>query len=402
MNIQSLGKSLLSCAKLLYHRIKRDRIKETASSLTYQTVLALVPLLAILLGIAKGFSLDTMLEDVLKEKFTDHEQIIEHLLTFSKTTLEQMKSGLIAGLGVLFLLITTTNLLGTTETAMNRMWGVTKGRSLVRRIADFQSCLFLFPLLVVIGSSTTIFIQTMVYQWSETGITAFGIGPLMLYAARLLPLISLWIVFSLCYWLIPYVPIKKRYALSTAAVITLAFTFIQYWYIYIQLTLTKISVIYGSFAALPLFLVWLWISWLLFLVGAELMVFFHEQGWRSKILKWKDSESTHLLLSFSLFSSIVQKYRQGSVDFLDEYARTHEAPIHAVSSIIQLLHEKKLIYIFSQERKHLRLVPTYQGLHSGLGDVILPSIDHLEPQEQELLLRWKKLLNVLEQKDTSR
>ena len=288
---------------MLHKRIREDRVLETASSLTYQTALALVPLLAVLLAIAKGFSFDTFLESVLLREFSQHQEILKHLLTFSKTALEQMKSGLIAGLGVLFLLVTSTNLLSTTEDAMNRMWGVLSGRSLARRIADFQCCLFLFPLLLVIGSSTTLFIQTTISEWSEEGGLSLMVEPIMLKALHILPLVALWALFTLSYWLIPYVPIRKRYAVVTAAIVTVLFHVIQVWYIDIQVSLTEISVIYGSFAALPLFLIWLWLSWLLFLIGSEFMVFLHEKGWKAIVFDWNESEGTFFVGAMKLFQA---------------------------------------------------------------------------------------------------
>lgn len=389
MTTSSFWAILTKYIKIIQSRMQRDRIRETASSLTYQTVLALVPLFAVLFGIAKGFSLDTMLEEVLREKFADHQEVIQHLLTFSQKALEQMKSGLIAGLGIIFLLITTTNLLFTTENVMNRMWGVFKGRSLARRIADFQSCLFLFPILLVIGSSTTLFIQTILYGWKEALPISVVIQPFILSIARLLPLATVWIVFALCYWLIPYVPIKKRYALSTAAVVTLIFHFLQSWYIYLQLKLTKISVIYGSFAALPLFLVWLWISWFIFLLGAELMVLLHEKGLKKEIMSWSNSEGEYFSLMMTLMQQIVNQYKQGHVSTMSTYADILHVPMYSLSKSIALLKSRQLIYTFTGEQKNICLVPTQKALNNDPKDLLFPPFDSLTPSTRETIERWE-------------
>jgi membrane protein len=388
MNIWAVVIWPFQCIKVLYKRIQDDRVLETASSLTYQTILALVPLFAVILGIAKGFSLDTFLETVLLKEFGEHREILQHLLTFSKTTLEQMKGGLIMGIGVLFLLITTTNLLSTTEDAMNRMWGVLSGRSLARRVADFQSCLFLFPLLLVVGSSATLFIQTTLSDWSG-GV----VEPFVMKVVRFLPLISLWALFTLSYWLIPYVPVKKRYALVTAAFMTGAFHMLQIWYIELQLTLTKISVIYGSFAALPLFLVWLYLSWILFLVGSELLVFLQEKGWQKKMLEWKDSETSSLLAEIHLFREVVHCYEIGKVYSLSEHKKALHIPMRAKTRIVRVLEEKKMIHRFSEGRVNLFLIPSHKGLKSGIGEIILPSAEHVEDEDRQKIERWRSLLN---------
>lgn len=389
MNIRNVLQQCIQCGTVLFSRIQRDRVKETASSLTYQTVLALVPLFAVLFGIAKGFSLDKLLEDVLREKFSEHQEVLQHLLVFSQTTLEQMKSGIIAGLGIIFLLITTTNLLFTTENVMNRMWGVSKGRSLPRRIADFQSCLFLFPILLVISSSATIFIQTILSGFSNFGAVSFVVQPFIMTLVRLLPLASVWIVFAVCYWLIPNVPIKPCYALSTAAIVTLIFHFLQSWYIYLQLKLTKISVIYGSFAALPLFLVWLWISWYLFLFGAELMVFLHEKGWQKKRLEWKDNEGSLFSLTLSLTFEVVTRYRTGTISSISDYASTLQVPRYALSHIVELLRKRDLLYVFSEERKQAFLVPTQKALNGRLKDLLFPPEEILTPAAQQTIESWQ-------------
>lgn len=390
MNLSTFWSKLYQIIVLLGNRIKRDRIKEVASSLTYQTVLALVPLFAVLFGIAKGFSLDKILEETLQERFADHKEILQHLLSFSQTTLEQMKSGLIAGVGILFLLITTTNLLFTTENIMNRMWGVTKGRSLARRISDFQSCLFLFPILLVISSSTTIFIQTLLYGIQESWSISFVIQPFILTLSRLLPLVTVWIVFALCYWLIPYVPVKKRYALSTALIITCIFHALQSSYIYMQLKLTKISVIYGSFAAIPLFLVWVWISWLLFLLGAELMVFLHEKGWKKEILSWDDSEEAYLSLTITLMNNIVANYKKGFITSVIEYREKLDVPMYALSKTIEKLQSRNLIYVFSSDKKQVSLVPSQKGLESKISDLLFPSFDSLSNEAKASITTWQE------------
>lgn len=382
------------CLRVLYKRLQEDRVFETASSLTYQTALALVPLFAVLLGIAKGFSFDLFLENVLLKEFQDHQAIVEHLIVFSKTILEQMKGGVIAGIGVIFLLITTTNLLTTTEEAMNRMWGISSGRSLARRIADFQSCLFLFPLLVVIGASTTLFIQTTVLEWSEGGgRVSVVIEPFVLNMLRILPLVSLWALFTLSYWLIPYVSVQKRYAVVTAAVVTLAFHILQTWYIYLQMTLTKISVIYGSFAALPLFLVWLWASWLLVLLGSELLVFLHEKGWRWQILKWKESESAYLFATLALFREIITCFQKGEIYLVGSDKNMLEVPFRSFSHIVHFLKEKGLIHRFVEGRTRIFLLPSEKGLKSGIGDLLLPLSEDVTPEVREHIERWKELLN---------
>lgn len=398
MNIFEFVVRPFHCLHVLYGRMKEDRVFETASALTYQTALALVPLLAVLLAIAKGFSLDEYLEAVLFQEFGDHREILQHLLTFSKTTLEQIKGGVIAGVGVLFLLITTTNLLSTTEDAMNRMWGMTSGRSLARRIADFQSCLFLFPFLLVISSSTTLFLQTTVRVWVE------GRGfvePFFVRLGWILPFLSLWVLFSLSYWLIPYVPVKKRYAFLTAAGMTCAFHLLQTWYIYLQVTLTKISVIYGSFAALPLFLVWLYLSWLFFLIGSELLVFLHERGWGRALLKWDDSEGALLSATLALFHEVVRAFQRGEVYSVSKWTKTIQVPMRVRARLIRALYEKKLIYVFAEGRANHFLVPSRKGLKGGVGDLLLPSTESVSEEVEKRMEHWKSLLNASERKEFS-
>ena len=156
-----------------------------------------------------------------------------------------------------------------------------------------------------------------------------------------------------------------------------------------QLKLTKISVIYGSFAALPLFLVWVWISWVIFLLGAELMVFLHEKGWKREIIDWDNSEGAYLSLTVSLMNKIVEKYTKGTISTVTEYADILQVPMYALSKTIDRLKARKLLYVFSEECKHVSLIPSQKALYGDLKDLLFPPFDSLSPLAKESIEQWQ-------------
>jgi membrane protein len=141
---------------------RADRCALTASGLTYYTLLSIVPLFAMLFGIAKGFGLHKALEVELLEKFSGQEAILTQVFDFSQSLLQNTKGGLIAGLGVGLLFWTIIKLLANIERSFNHIWEVKQARSFVRRFSDYLSIMLVCPLALIISSGATIFFTAQV------------------------------------------------------------------------------------------------------------------------------------------------------------------------------------------------------------------------------------------------
>lgn len=266
------------------YRILYDGTLIRASALTYQTLIALVPLLAIMVAIAKGFGIEMALEETLRHEFKDQQEVLQHLLAFSKNTLDQLQGGLLAAIGIGALFYTVTRLFTSVEEALNAMWGIIERKTFLRTISSHITLILMGPLLFTFSSGITIFISTHAQAESPDGLLA---QHLKMYSEQLLvtiPYLTITLLFTIFLYTLPNRRPLWYEALVAACFAALAFQVLQATYIRLQLEMTKISAIWGSFVALPLFLVWLWSSWAIFLSGGELAVAIHDRLWKNDLL----------------------------------------------------------------------------------------------------------------------
>lgn len=241
-----------------------------ASALSFYTLLSIVPILAVAFGIAKGFGFDHSLENQIMETFYQQKDLATKVITFAKSMLEQTQGSLIAGVGALMLFWTSFGLLGNLEKALNAIFGASGERPITRRIIDFLPLLIFLPFFFVASSSATFLIITKTVELTEKWGFYQSIKP-FIYLLYYSLLISLsWLLLAFVYI---YLPNRKPHYSSIIAASLIAgisFQAAQWGYIHLQVFLTSYNAIYGSFAAIPLFLLWLQVSWLLVLSGAEI------------------------------------------------------------------------------------------------------------------------------------
>jgi membrane protein len=241
-----------------------------ASALTFFTLLSIVPVIAMMFGIAKGFGLEKRVESQLLAKMQGQEEVAQRIITFSNSLLENTSGGLIAGIGVAILFYTIIKLLSSIEDAFNYTWGVKTPRSFGRRFSDYLSIMLVCPILLAISGSATILISTQIKNIIENLPILKGISTLVLVGLRLLPYVSLWVIFTFIFMFMPNTKVRFRSALLAGIVTGTIFQIAQWLYVNLQIGAASYGAIYGSFAAIPLFLVWMQASWVVVLFGAEL------------------------------------------------------------------------------------------------------------------------------------
>lgn len=251
---------------------QEDKCKFRASALTFFTLLSIVPILALLFGIAKGFGVEQMIADLILEKVQQQpqfEEIAKKTIAFSTNLLERTKGGVVAGIGIAILFLTVIRVLGNIENAFNFIWGIKKPRSLQRKFADYLSVMLVCPLLLVLSSSANIYVVGKVESITAQLQFMAGVRPYILFGLRFLPYVSLWLVFSFIFCFMPNTKVRLSSAVLAGIVAGTLFQLTQIVYIKFQVGVTRYNEIYGSFAALPLFLIWLQLSWFIVLFGAE-------------------------------------------------------------------------------------------------------------------------------------
>lgn len=251
-------------------RFIKDASTISASALTFYSTLSFIPILALILAIARGFGAARALEDWLKEQTYTNPEVMQWVMNIATKALDNTQSGLIAGFGIVLLLWSVVRMLSSTELAMNRIWGVTKGRGLVKKFTDYMSILFIAPILVVLISSMNVFMMSSLQEYGmDEGILSYASVALKAILT-LIPYVLVWFLFVFLYMFMPTTPVKFKYALIAGIIAGTIFQIVQWFYIRFQVGVSSYNAIYGGLAALPLLLVWLQLSWSIVLWGTEL------------------------------------------------------------------------------------------------------------------------------------
>ncbi len=241
-----------------------------ASALTFFTLLSLVPIAALFFGIAKGYGFEEVMKTKLHESMPGQEQAVEKVIQFADNALNKASGGVVAGFGVLLLFWTALKLLSNIEGSFNEIWGVRRGRTWLRKLSDYITLLLLCPLLLIALATSSTFVVARLQSLSA--MLPFGevSNQLILCLTKLIPFIIAWGTFTFLYMFIPNTKVKFRAAVISGFITGAIYTILQFGYIYLQKILTGYNAIYGSFAALPFFLVWLQSSWSIILLGAQI------------------------------------------------------------------------------------------------------------------------------------
>ncbi len=243
-----------------------EKLQEKSASLTFNTVLAIVPMLAMLFAICRGFGFQDVLQIQLFDYFPAQRDALEWALGFVDKYISHMGSGIFVGVGIAFLLWTLISLFSNIEKTFNDIWDVQEGRSFYRKIIDYTSIFLILPVLMVVSSGFSIFMETML---KSSNLFDF-MSPVIQWVVRLAPFLLTSLIFTGVYMVFPNTKVRFKYALVAGFICGTAFQIFQFLYISGQMGVTKYNAIYGSFAFLPLLLIWLQFSWLICLFGAVL------------------------------------------------------------------------------------------------------------------------------------
>ena len=337
---------------ILYNTIKiitlsirefvQGRVINKASALTYSTLLAIIPILAILFAIARGFGLDNLLEEQLRTGLEGQALGAETLLSFIDSYLSQAKNGVFIGVGIIMLFYTVLLLTHNMEQTFNSIWQVKKLRSLYRKMTDYFSMLLLLPLLILLSSGISIFMSTFMKTMEEYTLLA----PVIKSLVRLTPYVLTWGMFTALYIFMPNTKVKFKYAILPGILAGSAFQAFQYLYIGSQIWVSRYNAIYGSFAAIPMFLLWTQISWSICLFGAQLC--YVAQNLRNFSFS-KETENIsrryHDFLCILIMSLICKRFKTEEPPYTAEsLSDEHKIPIRLTTTILYELQDLHLIY----------------------------------------------------------
>jgi membrane protein len=317
---------------------KEDKLNIRASALTYFTLLSIVPVLALGFGIAKGFGLEAVLEDEITKSLSGQQQVLDYILDFTRTLLGTANGGVIAGLGFILLLWSVIKLLSSIEITFNTIWEVKKSRSIVRKFTDYLTIMILGPIFMVLAGSVTVFLSTKISNIDDNLMFGFA-SPLFLKFASIIPYIIIWVIFTILYLVMPNTKVNFKSALIAGIIAGTGFQIFQYFYIYFQSEATRINAVYGSFAALPLFLIWLQSSWFVVLLGAEISFAVQNIKYKGASLQFqKISIEYQKKIALLLMHQLVKDFKEGvKAPSSEQLSSKTSVPVHTVDFILQKL-----------------------------------------------------------------
>ena len=321
---------------------KREDLQTKASALTYSTLLAIVPLFAVIVGIAGGFGLRETVRESVYSYFPGQKAGLDQIFDFVDSYLSMAQGGIFLGVGFLLLFYTVINLISTIEGTFNDIWQIKKGRSWHRKITDYLALFIILPAMMTISSGLSLFLSTFKNSFLDEYLFLTPVADALLNIA---PYVITVLLFTVLYMLVPHTKVRFPNALAAGFITGCAFQVFQFIYISGQIWVSKYNAIYGSFAALPLLLLWLQLSWLLCLFGAEVAYasqnvkkFSFERDSKNISRRYKD------FLAVLITSLIIKRFENGSTPYTaDELSDANRIPIRLTTDILYLLTELDIV-----------------------------------------------------------
>jgi membrane protein len=252
---------------LAINGFNEDKCLLKSTALTYYTLFSIGPIIALAFAIAKGFGFQETLQADLLSKFQDQKDILGQAFVYADKMLANTKGGIIAGVGVVLLLWSIIKLLSSIENSFNEIWEIKRDRTWTRKITDYLSIMLLGPIFIILSGGLTV--------WLKTGLDTVAsnveiISPITVVFLKLFAFGLIWSMFIFLYMALPNTKVTFKGAAMGSLIAAILFELLQWAYVSSQIGVASYNKIYGSFAALPLFLIWIQYTWFVVLFGAEL------------------------------------------------------------------------------------------------------------------------------------
>jgi len=376
-----------------------------ASALTYSILFAMIPTIAMIIAIAKGFGIEKLIRSSLQGTFFGQDDLIPQVMGFVERYLETTQGGLFIGIGLAVLFYSVMNFFMQVERAFNGIWKVKKSRSLIRQFTTYFSSILIIPILIVLSSGLSIFINTAIAQSFLYDV----LSPVLRFGFKFAPYVIIWIVFTLMYLTIPNTKVRFENALIAGIVAGTAFQLFQFLYIHGQVYLSRYNVVYGSFAAIPLLLLWLQVSFLIVLLGAEISYAsqnIHDFEFELD-LKNMSTRYNNFLTLFVTYIVIKQFENQKPPLSSSEISENYKLPIRIVNQILTKLVDVSIINEVFNEESELKTFQPAIDINQITVNLLFTKLDchgselFLTNRNELLDSFWQKSLEIKKRSDST-
>ena len=244
-----------------------QKIGFQAVALSFFSTMSVVPFIAVAVAVTGGFGLSGKLKDLLYHNFENSEQIIDAVLNSAENIISTAQSSLMGLISALLFVWIVIWMMMSVERVFNNVWKVQKSRRLLKRVPFYLAVLLISPFVIMVFfAGSFVYSNALEYLGLDMeALSAFKtLLTWVLFAAVAI------LTFSAMYKFIPNAKVDYSNALRAAVLSGAAFTVVQYLYLETQVFVTRLNAIYGAFAAVPLFMVWINMGWFIILIGAEL------------------------------------------------------------------------------------------------------------------------------------
>src|SRR5664280_123284 len=247
-----------------------DKVQLRASSLTFYSLLSIIPFAAIVFAIAKGFNVDNNIKIIIQEKFQSQAANLNWLVNEAQTAIEKTSGGYMAGVGIIILFWSVMSLLTNIESSFNHIWQIRTSRPWHRKFTDYLTIMLIAPIFIILSSGINLFISTKLPDYMTNAPILDFFKPVISFLVKFAPYLLSWTALTVLFIVMPNAKVKFAPALISGIIAGTILQGIQWLYIDLQFGITKLGYLYGSFAAVPLFIIWMQSSWIVVLLGAEI------------------------------------------------------------------------------------------------------------------------------------
>ncbi len=349
-----------------------DRAAVRAAALTYFTMLSIVPIFAIAFVIARNFGFEERLHEVINNNMQGQEAMMKLLTDLVDNLLVKVKGGVLASVGGIILFWSVIHVLNNIEAAFNDIWQIRKPRSPMRKFSDYLAIMILSPFAIGISGTMIIKIQT-----ATTDFTV--IGPLVGFLIKSVPYVSIWVLFTIVFLVMPNTKVKLKYALVAGIISGTVAMIFQALYQELQIGAFRFNTLYGSIAAIPLFLLWMQITWLIVLMGAELCFAYQNiENYQYEENALKLSHQNKRILTLLIAHQIIKNFEEGGA------AKNSEALSHELGIPLRLVNELLYELVIAGVLVELAADNTKDRSYQPAVDINKISVDYIYNQMERV------------------
>jgi len=380
-----------------------DKVQLRASALTFYSLLSIIPIAAIVFAIAKGFDVDNNIKIIIQEKFQSQAANLNWLVNEAQTAIEKTSGGYMAGVGIIILFWSVMSLLTNIESSFNHIWQIRTSRPWHRKFTDYLTIMLIAPVFIILSISITLFISINLPDYMTNAPILDFFKPVISFLIKFAPFLLSWLALTILFIIMPNAKVKFIPALISGIIAGTLLQVIQWLYIDLQFGISKLGAIYGSFAAVPLFIIWMQSSWIVVLLGAEIS-FANQNVSRYEL----ESEALNIsayqkrALMLMILHMIIRNFSLGEKPISASYiAANLKIPVRLARDILQDLSNVNIVSIIHANEEKERLYQPAIDINKLTVSFVFSRLDK-KGVEQIMVIRnkdYEKIVSMLEKFD---